>query len=474
MSHFNEKKNTGTTNLAGDIAYKESANMQLASLLLTSFGGDKYYQDSKHVLNTLANLIAESDKLFAAKAIVYARREFGMRTITHYAASVLAKYIVGEPWAKRFYNAVVRRPDDITEILACHLSRKQKVTNAMKKGFAEAIGRFDAYQLAKYRGEGNTVKLVDAVNICHPKETERTGGALALLVKGELKSSDTWESELSAAGNDGNAKKAVWRRLLAENKLGYFALLRNIRNIVNLGDAELKKAALDALLNENAIRKSLVLPFRFSTAYKELASIDRDAMRTISHACELACSNVPKLSGKTLVALDVSGSMQSANVSDTAALFAAVLAKSNDCDIITFSDNAQYKIVNPDDSLMTIKDSLKFASGGTNFNAVFQVANKRYDRIILLSDMQAWTATGYNWYQGHYDARPSAAYNAYKRKYNPDCKCYSVDLAGYGTLQLPEKDVYCLAGFSEKIFDLMALLESDKNALVNVIKEISL
>lgn len=473
MAHFNEKKTPGTTNLAGGVGYKESSEMQLASLLLTSFGGDKYYQTSQQVFATLDKLISESDNLFAAKAIVYARREFGMRTITHYAASVLAKYITGQPWARRFYNAVIRRPDDITEILACHIGRKEKVTNAMKKGFAEAIGRFDAYQLAKYRGEGNAVKLVDAVNICHPKETERTNGALALLVKGELKSSDTWESELSAAGSDAEAKKAVWRRLLSENKLGYFALLRNIRNIVQLGDAELKKTALDALLNENAIRKSLVLPFRFSTAYKELASVDRDAMRTISRACELACSNVPKLSGRTLVALDVSGSMVSNRVDDIAALFAAVLAKSNDCDIITYADDARYKIVNPDDSLMTIKDSLKFASGGTNFNAVFQTANKRYDRIILLSDMQAWEAVGYNFF-GHYDARPSAAYNAYKRKYSPDCKCYSVDLAGYGTLQLPEKDVYCLAGFSEKIFDLMALLESDRNALVNTIKEISL
>lgn len=473
MSHFNEKKTSGTTNLAGGKAYTESANMQLASLLLTSFGGDKYYQKSQQVFAGLDELISESDKLFAAKAIVYARREFGMRTITHYAASVLAKYIGGEKWARAFFRAVVRRPDDITEILACHIGRRQKITNAMKKGFAEAIGRFDSYQLAKYRGEGNTVKLVDAVNICHPKETERADGALTKLIKGELKSFDTWETELSAAGGNAEAKKSVWRRLLSEGKLGYFALLRNIRNIVNLGDTELKKAALDALLNENAIRKSLVLPFRFSTAYKELSAIDRDAMRTISRACELACSNVPKLPGKTLVALDVSGSMRSANVAETAALFSAVLAKSNDCDIITFSDSAQYKIINPDDSLMTIKDSLKFSCGGTNFIDVFIKANKRYDRVILLSDMQAWTAQGWNW-NGPFDARPSAAYNAYKRKYNPDCKCYSVDLAGYGTLQLPEKDVYCLAGFSEKIFDLMALLESDKNALVNTIKGTSL
>ena len=42
-------------------------------------------------------------------------------------------------------------------------------------------------------------------------------------------------------------------------------------------------------------------------------------------------------------------------------------------------------------------------------------------------------------------------------------KFYSFDLAGYGTLQIPQKDVYCLAGFSDKIFDIMKYYESDKN-----------
>lgn len=466
MALFNKKKKTDETNLAGGVAYKESNKLQLASLLLTSFGNDKYYQNSTDLFKELDSLISACDKLFCAKAIVFARKQFGMRSITHYAASVLARYIGGEPWAKDFYRAVVNRPDDMTEIIACHLNRKQKITNAMKKGFAEALGGFDSYSLAKYRGENNQVKLVDVVNICHPKETEKNGGAITRLINGELKSFDTWESELSAAGNDENAKKEVWRRLLAENKLGYFALLRNLRNIINLGDKELKKMALSALINENAIRESLVLPFRFSTAYNELSKVDADAMRQISRACEIACSNVPELSGKTLIALDVSGSMSWAHVSDIAALFTAVLIKTNNCDIITFADNAKYTYVNPDDSLMSIKDSLVFASGGTNFIDVFNKANKRYDRIILLSDMQAW--------MGYGGSRPSAAYNDYKRKYNPECKCYSFDLAGYGTLQLPEKDVYCLAGFSEKIFDIMKLFEEDKNALVNTINSIEL
>lgn len=469
MAKFNETKKEDVRNLAGGKAYKESNEMQLASLLLTSFGDDKYYQKENEIYQQLERLIGVCDKEFVAKAIIYARKQFGMRTITHIASSMLAKYIGGNDWGKRFYDKVVNRVDDMTEIVACHLSRKQKITNAMKKGFATALGRFDDYQLAKYKGEGKAVKLVDIVNMCHPVQTAKNNGAIEKLIKGELKSFDTWESELSAVGNDIEAKKAVWNKLLDEQKLGYFALLRNLRNIIQLNDETLKNKALNALLNEQSIKHSLVLPFRFSTAYDEMTKIDKDAMRAVSRACEIACSNVPKLEGKTLVALDVSGSMSNCRVSDIASLFTAVLLKSNDCDLITFADDSHYRMVNPDDSVMTIKNAIKYASGGTNFESVFKVADKKYDRVILLSDMQAWVQNSW------FCKSPKAAYERYKREFDaPNCKFYSIDLAGYGTLQMPQQDVYCLAGFSEKIFDLMKHFECDKNALITAINSVEL
>ena len=469
MAKFNERKENDVCNLAGGKAYKESNELQLASLLLTSFGDDKFYQKENETYNRLEQLIEACDKEFVAKAIIYARKEFGMRTITHIAASMLAKHIGGATWGKNFYDKVVHRVDDMLEIIACHISRKQKITNAMKKGFASALARFDEYQLAKYKGEGKTVKLVDVVNLVHPVQSDKNNGAIEKLINGELKSFDTWESELSAVGSDIEAKKAVWRRLLAENKLGYFALLRNLRNIIQLEDKELKEMAFNAMLDEKAIKRSMLLPFRFSTAYDEMAKIDSDAMRVVSRACEIACNNVPKLDGKTLIALDVSGSMSSARVADIASLFTAVLLKSNNCDLITFSDDATYRRVNTDDSVMTIKNSIKYACGGTNFEAIFQVAHKGYERVILLSDMQAWLQNSWCC------KSPKAAYEKYKRDFSaPNCKFYSIDLAGYGTMQIPQQDVYCLAGFSEKIFDLMKHFECDKNALVSAINNVNL
>jgi hypothetical protein len=110
----------------------------------------------------------------------------------------------------------------------------------------------------------------------------------------------------------------------------------------------------------------------------------------------------------------------------------------------------------------SLASSFNFPGGSTNFPAIFQKANKKYDRVIILSDMQGWV--------GYYT--PKAEFDRYKQRFGANPKVYSFDLAGLGTLQFPEKNVYALAGFSEKSFDIMALLDEDPKALVNRIKQV--
>ena len=67
------------------------------------------------------------------------------------------------------------------EILAYFESKGGKhLPNAMKKGLAKAFDRFDSYQLAKYRGENRAYKLIDVVNLVHPKPTERNERAMSV------------------------------------------------------------------------------------------------------------------------------------------------------------------------------------------------------------------------------------------------------------------------------------------------------
>ena len=481
MRFSRTNKTPKTTNLAGGKAYVQTSKTELATTILTSFLKDQFYRSANESIERIDAMISnEKDKKFVAKLAVYARNVYGMRSVSHLIASRIGKQVKGEQWTKTFFDKVVKRPDDAVEIVACYGHNYDfTIPNSMKKGLGDALSRMSSYQLTKYRCENREVKLVDVVNICHPKNTE----ALKALIKGELTNTgNTWEAELSAAGQEAESddnlkdlKADAWKRLIEEGKLGYFALLRNLCNIAN--DApDAVPAICSQLVNREAIKKSLVLPFRFIQASAavsqrvEKASDKRLILQSIAKAIDLTLDNVPSFDGDTLVVLDDSGSMTSGEEgktpADIGALFAAAIAKKNNSDLMRFSDQASYLEYNPDDTLSTITKTIRqrFISGGTNFHSIFECANKKYDRVIILSDMQGWMGGN----------QPTDTFNAWKKQYSADPKVYSFDLAGYGTLQFPENNVFLLAGFSDKTLDIMKLLEADKNALINEIEKIEL
>ncbi len=145
-------------------AYSQSAKLELALLVLTPYSSDK--------LDKLRELIAK-DPLFAAKTLIFARIEYNLRTISHIGAVILAKHISGNEWGKSFYDKIVSRVDDMTEILSCYFShnKERKLPNALKKGFAIAFNRFNNDHILTYSRPVNGVKLSDVVNLVHPFPT---------------------------------------------------------------------------------------------------------------------------------------------------------------------------------------------------------------------------------------------------------------------------------------------------------------
>lgn len=482
MSKFNSRSASmvaepNTTNLAGGQAYSQSAKAELVSHLLTSMVQDQYYRSADDGLDRLRALIQQVDPIFAAKAAIYARNEAGMRSVSHVVAAEIARLVKGQEWTKDFYNAVVRRPDDITEILAYYIDRyDKKIPNSLKKGLGNSFEKFDRYQLAKYRGEKNAVSLVDAVNLTHPKPSLKNSDALHDLVKGNLRSEGTWESELSSGAD----KAQAWGSLLAENKLGYLALLKNLRNIAEQAP-ESVDLAIQRLTDPAAIRKSLVLPFRFAVAIEQLRAYPKYQM-ALSQALDISVENIPEFEN-ALVVIDVSGSMGgpvAGNKDFTCvklgSLFGAALARKSGADVIAFGTQAQYVNLRPQDSTLTNAEGIPNLASrvghGTNFHAAFELAaqkNKKYDNIIIFSDMQAWIDRG--WGSSNVT---KTSFKAYKDRTRANPNVFSFDLAGYGGLQFPEDRVYQLAGFSSRVFDIMESLKSgDKNAMVKTIEAIS-
>jgi hypothetical protein len=455
-------------NFAGGVAFKQTAKLEFVSILLTTFLKEEFYRSEKQTIARIRQLVVDvNDPVFVAKAALYARNAFGMRSVSHLVAGELAKRVKGAPWTKHFYAKVARRPDDVMETLGYYLATYGRpIPNSLKKGLGTALAHFDEYQLAKYRLEHGEFKLVDAVNLVRPRATL----ALGKLMRGELAPAGTWETKLTQAGEESSlervaeAKAEAWAELVQERKLGYLALLRNVRNILTHAP-EVADELARQLAEEKSVRRSLVFPFQFLSAVEVLKQGNlRGAgrvMEALNDAIDHSLANIPKFEGRTLIALDSSGSMVG-QPQAIGSLFAAALVKTIDADLMLFSDDARYVSLNRRDTTLTLAKSIPFISGGTNFNAIFQRASRGYDRIIILSDMQGWMGGG----------APVEAFAAYQKRYDVAPCVYSFDLKGYGTLQFPQAGVYCLAGWSDRVFEIMQKLDRDPEALVREVESV--
>lgn len=526
MSKFNflKRKSRETVNHMGAKAYKYDERFELVSTLLTTFVEDSYYRNSKDTVTRLTELMKQvKDKEFVAKAIIYARTVFNMRSVSHVMASEMGKTLSGTPYATDFYEKVIVRPDDMLEIVAYHLGKGQKISNAMKRGFGKAFDKFDGYQLAKYRGENKDVKLIDLVNMIHPVPTQANAKALAELVAGTLRNTNTWEAKLTKAGKEAKsatekaeAKKASWEELILNKRLGYMAMLRNLRNILEAGVSdEAFKQLLRYIPNENAVKHSKQFPFRFLSAYAEIEKLgggkndgklvfEKDAVNggrvaqvlsALENAINVSVRNLPLLEGESVILTDNSGSMRGDSggssaisamskrtTADIANLFAALYWSRCDNTLIgLFGD----RLVMPTlDRSKGVFENYKTISkqGGTcgpgteaGIFTMFEqlIKEKRkVARIVIFSDMQI--GTGCSWFdtKGRRGADFNKLYETYL-KINPDVKVYSVDLRGYGTTVF-KGNVFKIAGWSEKIFNIMEMLEQNPNALVTEINKIEL
>lgn len=166
-----------TRNIQGYKAYSLTDEFRLITMLNTLKVQSQYYRSEDKIMKELRDLIERigmKKPYFLAQAIVYSRcMGEGMRTINQLAATLAAPFIAGTPWAKAFYGlfdkknkqgGVIFRVDDMSAIKDAYAALNQSpLSNAMKKGFANALVNLDAYSLAKYKDT-----VIDIANLVHP------------------------------------------------------------------------------------------------------------------------------------------------------------------------------------------------------------------------------------------------------------------------------------------------------------------
>lgn len=371
----------------GGSAWATKPEDQLRRLAMASMlWEDSFYVDGKSAADLLAGAIKNVAPERAGAIAIEAREEQHLRHLPLFICAHLAAAQPGGQWLKHTIARVIRRPDELAEILAiyCQITRQSpkaigKLPAQLKKGVALAFGKFDAYQLAKYDRK-DAITLVDVARLTHPAHTD----AIAGLVKGTLAAPDTWEVALSGGAD----KRETFERLLRENRLGYLALLRNLRNMVDAGvDRGLIQSAIVA-------RKGAgnVLPFRFVAAARACPSMEP----ALDKALVASVAESARFPGRTAVLVDVSGSMEDRlsgrsdmTRMDAAATLASVI-NAEDLRVFTFS-NAVVEV--PARVGMAGVDAIIGSQqhAGTYLAQAIGALNQHvdYDRLIVITDEQS-------------------------------------------------------------------------------------
>lgn len=477
MSKFNSKKNDNkTTNLAGGVSYSRSPKMELVVSVLNTFLEDKYYESAEERMERLRNLIDDVEDEFVAKLACKARGDFHLRSVSHLLVGELSKVHKGDSLVRNTIYEIAYRPDDLAEIVAYV---GEPIPNQIKKGVADALTKFDEYQLKKYKMENKEVSLVDLFNISHPdpsKVSDDVAEAWEKLINDNLGAAETWEAKKSKEDKD---PSEVWRELIEEGRESYFALLRNLRNIADEADPDIQQKVRDIITDKERVKSSKVLPFRFYTAYQ--AVDDNDMLNAISEAMDHSVDNVPEFGGDTLVALDCSGSMTGgynptgATPIQKGAIFAAALFKRNDATLRLY-DTKTYPIsLLKEDPILTIVQKIenRAQAGGTDTSSVFNKAKRdkeEWDRIVIISDNESW-AHNTGW--GGSGTTVQDAHQEYKEVVGVQPFIYAIDIQGYGTTDIKDPRTFHLAGWSSQLFEFMSKVEKE-DQLVEEIEKINI
>lgn len=480
MAKFNSANTIKTVNKDGHAAYRMTSKSKLVTQVLSSFINEKkFYGDNTAEMQETIKTVIKIDPGFVSKLAVFARREFNMRSVAHVLTAYLAHESNGKPFVRNTVKGIALRGDDVTEVMACYLSMFGKpVPNSLKKGIGDVLNTFDEYTLAKYKGDGKSVKMSDLIQICHPVPNSKKQSYLfKKCLEGTLAIPETWETEISKNGN----KAEAWEKLIEDGKLNYMAGLRNLKNLINAEPKNIGKV-YSMIENPKAVIKSRQLPFRFLSAYKTVANMSKSSSRVfdvLENAVNASVDNLPKIPGRTVIAIDTSGSMSStiSNRSEIRcaeiAMLIGVIANRicEDAIVYTFDTGIRKLNVSGKNGIIYTAVRESRCGGGTDMALPFQkMIHDRInaDRVIIISDNMCNSGST-SW-----SNRPvQIVADEYRRITNNDIWVHAIDLMGYGTQQFHGPKTNIIAGWSEKVFDFILLAEQGEGTLESKISNYS-
>lgn len=268
----------------------------------------------------LGAAICGKDGEFLLKLAVYLRQDLGIRGSANFITAIASYQLRCQPFLSVYLPKIISLPSDWLQIatFARDLPLRTQVglPNALRKALVLSFKAFNEFSLAKYNTESSQKKkkkelaakgddaaarrlpytlkqLIRMLHVSEPRyevmcllgktypATEQQFNELGLGGANNARSFDaakanrrmrleiprTWETELAAKGNHA----FVWDSLVADKKLPFMAMLRNLRNVILQGCVRTThNLILQKLRSEEQIANSKQFPYRFFSAYDVL------------------------------------------------------------------------------------------------------------------------------------------------------------------------------------------------------------
>jgi TROVE domain-containing protein len=503
---------TGVT-FEGAPGYARDAKGELFLLAVANMvGEDTFYEKADHRDERYEALVAQvavEDLAWTTGFLRWLRAEGNMRSASLVAAAeavrarITAKAFGGN---RQLIDAVLLRADEPGEMLAYWMSRHgRRVPLPVKNGVADAVVRlYTEFTLLKYdAGDGKGFRFGDVIELVHPSpKTLRQGDLFRHAIerrhnrsgevpedlgvvrrRGELYAMPvadrrpyfdalaregiaasvlegagmTWEA-LSGWLN-GPMDAAAWSAMAPS--MGIFALVRNLRNFDQAGMSDEVAAQVAARIADPAeVSRSRMFPFRWLAAYRNAPSLRWG--HALDKALTASLANVPTLPGRTLILVDMSGSMWSpaSRLSDmkrcdVAAVFGAALAiRAESATLVSFGSTSHEVPVRRGGSLLKLVAAITAPMGGTDTIGAVRRHYAAHDRVVIVTDEQAMTWGGHVG-QAQVGARVPAK-----------VPMYTWNLAGYQRGHAPSGsgNRHTFGGLSDAAFRLIPLLERGADA----------
>ena len=385
----------------GNIQFLKTAKLSLLEIASSVFyGKDQFYNSSlelyRRMQSNIRSLVAQDSFDYIANVVLFSRKQMDMRTYPIVLVVEFAKELRVQNKTyvnmRKLVRETISRADELTELYSYALTifgDKKSIPLSIKKGVADAFNKFDEYQLSKYNGKNKSLALKDLIRIVHPvpKDTFQSN-IFAKLMLDNLSTPYTWETELSANGqlnaSEQKTKTQIWTELVDSGKIGYMALLKNLRNIESCMDQKLINKVVEIISNKDKVLRSKQFPMNFVTAYENVTNAN--IKTAISKAIHHSACNIPSMGKDICLLIDTSGSMGGKAITNAALFASMIIGAHQDSKVTTilFNNNAT-EVKGSSDWNEMIR--LCKPTGGTNLqSAINLVGTKQFDAVFCLSD----------------------------------------------------------------------------------------